>query len=624
MDRTLIQDFLLGYLEILGHGAVETEPGVYLATPEDGAPVELTFDPEAAAEKPSRELVTFGSPRLEEALIRTLASGRVQHLHAPARSVDPSLVEHRLRECLTFDRLRFAELGPGRLMEGRLLNVQFVISIHGDVVQQVACPVWIDATTGRPADRYRAEVDRLNLQSGRQFVLPLDVEVGPELVVASTLAQLDRVTTERLRTLAAELELQRAEEERRVSAYFRQREEELAAKASRSRSADSVLKTAQMLAAVQAERDMRLKETELRYRPRVEARVAAVEVLHVPRFVTSMLLWKGTETHRVPVRYDVVVGAVDLPDCPSCGEPTQVLVGHRDLEKPGCGRCTRKPEPPPSGTAPGPAAVAPAAEASESAPRSPGRSRRPHVPAAAAPHLLEQFDALRIASDYWLVVARTVSKASTLDVDRCVHLPDRVARGILDVLARGFGERPLEIRPGPRGDGRILGRGLLTFLASPFLTPDQLGAGYEKGLLDTIRDRLVAGTTSGAHQVLGAHEELYRTGYVVRLEGVAYHVRAVLSYRVGTAGSLARTLRPMPELMERVRAVLRRELGLTSGGADLWLLSKTTDRRTCIDGADRVLDILDDLDPQASIAPEKLRGRLLTAAALAPPSKTRL
>jgi len=461
-------------------------------------------------------------------------------------------------------------------------------------------------------------------------VLPLDTEARPELVAGAALDELGQQATVRLSELQAELALQQREEERRVHAYFRQREEEIESKRVRAKSPDLVSKTDQILAAVHAERDMRLRETLVRYRPRVEARVVAVEVLHVPRYVTSMVLQRGATTHRVCVRYEAILGSATLPECPSCGQPAESLIGQRDAEKLGCDRCARKPEPETP-----PAVVEPQADAHArpetlevsagsdpvrtdgSGRGAPGRSpsRRSRAPSAALSKRQpsEDFSGLMVSSDFWLTVVCTASKASRLAFSRCHRLSERLAYSLLDVFDRGFGEHTLTTRSDPHKKGQLLGHGLVTFLAESLLTPGQLSKSYTEELREKAQKRVFAGEMGRAHRLLACFGEPPRSSNTVQVQGVDYHIRAMISFRIGSSEALGRTFAPDNEMKDRISSTLRREFELTSGGDDVWLLQKTAQWNDCVSSMRRCLEYLQKLKPTPSLSPDSLRRQLFDA-----------
>lgn len=596
MDRTVVQDFMLRYLSAAGRAPEELEPGVWRVARPGAAPIEITFDAEAAAEKSDRELVTLGSPLLDEALHATLAAGRVLHLYAPERRADPALFESRLRARMTFDRVRCAGLEVGREMEGRVYRIHFVVSIHADVVQQLACPVWVDGTTGRAAEAYGAEWSRLAFEDARRFVLPLDAEADPARVLSGALAELHRHTATRLRALEGDLARQREDEERRVRAYFRDREDELA-RAGRGKDGAPEGRSAEVLAALHAERDMRLKDTELRYRPRLDARIAAVEVIHTPRLVGSLLVQMGAATFRLAVRYDALLGVASLPDCPTCDQAAETLIGQRDAARPGCAACMRPPEPAPQ-PAPSPPPPPPPGPP---APRPPAASaRRAHTPSRTASRADRrglEAGPLRIRTDVWLLLVRTGSAAGARQFGPVRLITDRVAREVLAAMDRGYGLPALRVDEG--AGGALYGSGLWTALCEPLFRPDQLIADHVELMRDVASERARGTKVQRGQRFLSSYSMPGTNDGAVDAGGTLFHLRALVAFAVGPVAAHRGRL-PVPELEAGVARILARELGLTGAS----------------DGV-QVLEVFDQVGPCVHVARECRRklvaGRGLTS-----------
>jgi hypothetical protein len=639
-DANPIRHFFLRYLSARGAWLDEPEPGVFRML-DDGTPLppgaaplpasglEFTFDPEAAAEASSRELLTFGNPLLERAIQDTLAAGRVTHLFAPDRSPDERLIEDRLRARVGFDRVRFRGVAPdGRLTEHQILRIQFVLSLLGDVTQQFVVLVHVDAGSARPAETCAAESARLLLHTARPWLLPMAPLAEPDRILATAIAELARLAEGRLAGLRDELRRQGEEEEQRVRRYFGSHEEELAARRGRLRKDESVERLEQALAAARAERDQRLHDVRARFRPRVETRLGAVEVLHLPRWTGTFVVERGLERFSVPLVYDVNLGQPELPACPSCGKPAALLVGERERPLLACGSCRTAPpapvpepraEPegrpekaakPPPETGPPPARSRKAMDgrrepAREVAGRLP---RRPRDPDAPQPPKAEP---LCLEADYWLLLLRIANREQARTFSRRVTLGERPVRELMKALDTVYKAPGLT---GLRSAGRkLVAIGLTTFVADFLPEPAVVTPELQPELFREVSERLNAGKISAGDRFL--HPDTWGLTHAAPARGAdpSLFWRAAATVRVGPMELIRSSHSPVSATLLTWESTLKREFGLLGKDDRLWLIGHAWDPVNYLAAARRCRQALGQASPGELSEPDSLRRRLCQA-----------
>ncbi|MBI4871866.1 MAG: hypothetical protein HY814_09905 [Candidatus Riflebacteria bacterium] len=614
-DPDRVRSFFLRFLSARGFSAVEVENGVYsVSGPPQGPPLlpgrpsfELTFDPEAAAESASRELITAGSPLLEHAVNETLSAGQVLHQHALRRTVEHGLVEERVRQRVTLDRLRYSRLGPGRLVEARVFHIHFILTLHGDVTQQFLVPVFVDGTSGRALAHFYTDYQRLTLSETRQFVLPRDALAAADAIGLESVLELHRIAGPRLQGLLAELSTQKRDEERRIRQYFEQLEEDERGRASRAKTAELKQKHESALAAIRAERSMRLRDLETRYQPKVEARIGAVEVLHVPVWTGQLEVERGTDRFLVPLRYDPSLGAVLPLACPGCGRSTLTLIGLRDLARPGCPACVPQkapvpalreaaPQAPPRVEEPRARREAPA----PSGPVTPPSTRRERRPLLQEPPAMQP-SPVGIVGHWRLWLVRIANHATAATFHRTLTLGERLGREVSRTVDRALGGTKLEFHkaPGPK-DKRVWGCGMVTAAIDLSVGPRALIAGTGKWLQKEAQDAFLHSKGRSGSRVVqvGLPEDHPEApGRLVGLDP-PHFLRATVTFCLGEFDRVSRVGVSPPSLDEALEAVLRRELGLTAAGDAVKLLGTTREVDSLLAGSGVVEKYLRNASPK--------------------------
>lgn len=314
-----LEAFTLTALDLLGGAAEERTAGLYTALwPVSGAghleTRQLAFDPDLIDEQPDAEMVTFGSPVLEELVLRATASGRVAQAFLNA-AVSPSrAIVDRLRHSYRFLESAWTAEGgrPWWLPTGiYLFRVQYLSDAREEDLVQVA----LNLVDGRILRRLDAAIERHGIATDLSEDWPMMAEgpVGKAYTIARR--ELEQKLVSPLGLRRRELAARFARESERAAAYYdeliREREEQhagLAAEAPERAQVES------RLATLRLERQGRLGELRSKYRLEAEVSLRSLLRLYLPRIVfggrlaakrgeaTLSLVWDPVEHTGEPIR----------------------------------------------------------------------------------------------------------------------------------------------------------------------------------------------------------------------------------------------------------------------------------------------------------------------------------
>jgi hypothetical protein len=348
--RTLsvLETFLRESLDAAGGAWDEVEPQVYdVLWPDADEPVRLAFDPEALPEHPDAQLMTFGSPVLDQLLERTHARARVGLAYLDVAPPAAETVAAQVRR-----ELRLPDQAALRLDTGRPRYVThtvfwFEATYAGDAREQVLYSAAIDRYYGRFARHLESVLDDRRLADGRLWAHP-DAPSLP-LGRAYEMAR-DRV----LRTVAAEaagrsraIRAASGRQSERTVRYFADLRAELRERLEKARGKGDQAESLRLrLEAVDREEAVRLEDLRRKAALRAELRMRNMLHLKAPRlFLAAQIVTGGRGPARaipLTLTWDPVVGKLDAVACPHCGQPAYEfrLTAHAELRCPGCAGAT--------------------------------------------------------------------------------------------------------------------------------------------------------------------------------------------------------------------------------------------------------------------------------------------
>jgi hypothetical protein len=338
-----LETFTLTALDLLGGAAEERTAGLYTAlwpSAGDGhlETRQLAFDPELLDERPDAELVTFGSPVLEELLQRATASGRVAQAFLSA-AVSPSrtVVDQLSRAYRFLDSAWIAEGGrPWWLPAGIFVfRVRYVSDAREEDLVQVA----VNLTDGRIFRRLDEAMDRHGIVADPADAWPMmpELPVGNAYALART--ELEQKLVSPLGLRRRELAARLARESGRATAYYdeliREREEQragLAADPTERAPIDA------RLTALRLEREGRLGELRSKYRLEAEVSLRSLLRLYLPRVVfAGRLAGKRGAVAALSLTWDPVEHSGEPVRCAQC----RGLAYEVGLHRAGMAACAR-------------------------------------------------------------------------------------------------------------------------------------------------------------------------------------------------------------------------------------------------------------------------------------------
>ncbi len=329
-----VEAFTVEALERLGGAVEEQAPGLFTVLwPVAGAGEvetrQLAFDPEALAEALDAELVTFGSPTLEEIVRRATESGRVARAFLNA-AVSPS---RRTAELLARS-YRFAE-GAWSAVTGRpwwmpagvfLFRARYLSDAREEELLEVA----VGLTDLRILRRLAEAIERHGLIADTHEAWPMLAEASVADAYGAARAELERRLVAPVGVRRRELESRLAREAGRAAAYYDELHREVEDQGSRLPAEAPERSTlASKLGTIRLEREGRLAELQRKYRLEAEVALLSVLRLYLPRVVFHGRLAGKRDAAPLTLVWDPVEQAGEPIRCERCGGQTYEAALHR-------------------------------------------------------------------------------------------------------------------------------------------------------------------------------------------------------------------------------------------------------------------------------------------------------
>ncbi|MBI3454190.1 MAG: hypothetical protein HY002_00185 [Candidatus Rokubacteria bacterium] len=325
-----LEEFTLSALELLGGAAEARTSGLYtvlwpVAGSEHLETRQLAFDPELIDEQPEAELVTFGSPVLEELVDRATASGRVAQAFLNAAASASRTTADRLMRSYRFQESAWTAEGgrPWWLPAGVFL---FRVRYLSDEREEDLVRVAVSLADGRLLRRLDAALDRHGIAADPAEAWPMMAEwpIGDAYAVARGALEQKLIAPLglRRRELAARL----ARESGRAAAYYdeliREREEQ------RGTLPPGTPERAQVesrLLTLRLERASRLGELRSKYRLEAEVSLRSLLRLYLPRVVFGGRLANKRGEAALSLVWDPIEQIGEPAPCAQCRDLTYEL-----------------------------------------------------------------------------------------------------------------------------------------------------------------------------------------------------------------------------------------------------------------------------------------------------------
>jgi hypothetical protein len=329
-----VEAFTRAAIEGLGGAVEEQAPGLctVLWPSENGGDVEtrqLAFDPEAAEEDGTAELVTFASPTLERIIRRATASGRVACAFlgvapAPTRGV----VERLVRSYHFLDASWTA--GTGRPWWSPAAIFLFRASYLSDAREEDLIEIALGLADRRILRRLAEAVDRFGLVPDTPEAWPMmpEITAGDAYTVARE--ELERRLLAPVGLRRRELSARLTRERGRAAAYYDEMLRELVEQ-QQSLPAEAPERVAldAKARAIRLERDGRLAELTRKYELTLEVSLLSILRVYLPRLVIPGTLASKRESAPLTLVWDPVEQTGEPVRCQRCRSLTYEAGLHR-------------------------------------------------------------------------------------------------------------------------------------------------------------------------------------------------------------------------------------------------------------------------------------------------------
>ncbi|MBI5880433.1 MAG: hypothetical protein HZB53_22510 [Chloroflexi bacterium] len=329
-----LEQFLLDYVEAIGGLTDPIEPQVYaVLLPDSDTPRRVAFDPDALAEHPTAQLLTFGSTLLDEWLAQAHMRGRIAIAFLDDFNVRPHRLEQRLSRELTLPDSLSLQVQSVRPLYVSHAIFWFEATFISDEKEQALYSLALDRTYGRPVRHLDALLAGERLADLRRWAFP-DAPARPlDECYRSAVQGVGRTLSAEINTRRHQLQHQVADQSERMRRYYTDLRDELGERIAKSVGSGAETESLRLrLSALDRERALRLDDLHRKTVLRVQLRL--VNLLHVkaPRLFLACQLLPMAGRHigafrprPLTLTWDPLVEKADALDCPSCNHPTLEL-----------------------------------------------------------------------------------------------------------------------------------------------------------------------------------------------------------------------------------------------------------------------------------------------------------
>lgn len=343
-----LEEFLIEYVDAAGGLAEALEPQVYdVLLPDTAKPLRLTFDPEALPEHPTAQMLTFGSPLLDELLQRAQGEGRLAVAFFDEVHLVPHAFEARVCREVILPQGTTLEFEETRPLYVTNTLFWFEGTFASDEKEQALYPAGVDRYYGRLVRYLEPLLAGERLSEVRGWAFPDAPAHSLDQAYLLARERVVRTVTAEANQRRHQLAAQQGQQSERMTKYFADLRAELTERLAKTQArgedtSEEMDSLRQRLEALTREETLRLEELQRAAQLRVQLEL--LNVLHVksPRlFVSAHLVSSTTKRNSLPLKltWDPLTERTDPFDCPRCGQPTLELRLARggELRCPHCG-----------------------------------------------------------------------------------------------------------------------------------------------------------------------------------------------------------------------------------------------------------------------------------------------
>lgn len=340
-----MEAFLEQFVSCSGGVIAEVEPQVHdLLLPGMLQPMRLAVDPEALPEHPGAQLLTFGSPVLDDFLDRARSGGKVVTAYLQDVNLAPYGLEDRLRKEFTVPEgvSLHSDTSLARHVTHSLF--WFKVTYLSDSKEEALFAAGLDRYYGR---RVKYLVDLANsgrLVDLRTLPLPDTKAIPVEHAYRIARNRLMRTLSTDANMRNGELQIRLSSKKERLQTYFADLREELEERKAKllAKGEDAVVLEGRG-AAIRREESLRLEEIEREGILRAELRLVNVLHIKVPRLFMQVRMCAEPRAHlrgayAITMTWDPLTEHCDAAECPNCTASTYEFSVIRKGEL-GCPNC---------------------------------------------------------------------------------------------------------------------------------------------------------------------------------------------------------------------------------------------------------------------------------------------
>ncbi|MBI4288560.1 MAG: hypothetical protein HY671_09060 [Chloroflexi bacterium] len=261
----------------------------------------LAFSPEVARERPSAELLTYGSPLLDT--MAGVATGQGKTAHFYLGCLQPT-TGRTLQKVLGQARLpgHLLETGEEQILFFHHALFLFRVSFIGEEREELFRGVAVDLHTGWATSRLGEQTLQPYRSTEPQAGRELKLRLGLGQARQAAMGKLQVEMADRVKALQERLKATCHAEQRQISEHYQAMIDRLEAGKAR-KGADPERIDAKIRATL-ADEERRQEDLEKRYRLNLEAAVTQLALVSYPKAVVSLRLQQGKEVRRAVAVWD--------------------------------------------------------------------------------------------------------------------------------------------------------------------------------------------------------------------------------------------------------------------------------------------------------------------------------
>ncbi|MEI6043237.1 MAG: hypothetical protein WCS37_02480 [Chloroflexota bacterium] len=331
-----LEQFLQEYVDLVGGLWEEVEPQVYdVLWPETEQPKRFTVDPEALAEHPTAQFLTFGLPLLDDMLEQAQKRSLATQVYLDQFHLNPHNLTQQIQRDLTWPEGLQAHFGPAQPRYVTHSVFWFEVTYQSEDRTQSIYTSIIDRYYGRLV-RYlelNEVLDNPLLDIQRSWSHPDAVSIPLEDSYLMARERILRNVIPEANNQQALWQERQAQQLVRAKNYFKDLRAELAERVERAKTRkEPVEELLHRGEAIEREAALRLEELQ-RVTP-IQVKIRLLNVLHIkiPRlFVEVKLLAPTSHKTALPeiaplvISWQPLLEKTDAINCPNCHQPTYVL-----------------------------------------------------------------------------------------------------------------------------------------------------------------------------------------------------------------------------------------------------------------------------------------------------------